>query len=231
MRLSELVQYQNSPESISIDDALQSQTQKLLDAKEDLLLQLNVETATWGLELWENMVGITPSPVDTLESRRMMVMGKLRGRGVVTVEVLKNIAQSFLQSAVHVIEHPEEYAIELSFDAPDLSALPLSDMTAALNELIPAHLILSYMISMSAETVQFQSDSDHSFDLPAFCISELSYGCPMSPLSFDGKWYPTLDVGEYIGEIQKDHEQYPPSNIHEGTLFAILDFGAPVFPI
>lgn len=193
MRLSELVQYQNSPESISIDDALQSQTQKLLDAKEDLLLQLNVETATWGLELWENMVGITSSPVDTLESRRMMVMGKLRGRGVVTTEVLKNITQSFLQSAVDVIEHPEEYAIELSFDVPDIPSLPLSDMTIALNELIPAHLILSYMASLKIETVQFQSDIECSFSFPAYCIPENSYGCPFFPLSFDGQWYPTVN--------------------------------------
>ena len=126
--------------------ALDPQTAALWAARDGLLEQLNVTTATWGLEAWERALGIAVDVGRPVEYRRTRVMSKLRGQGTTTVAMIKNVAESFSNGAVEVVEHPEEYRFDIKFVGTVGIPPNLDDLTAAIAEIKPAHLAYDYII-------------------------------------------------------------------------------------
>ncbi|WP_042348239.1 YmfQ family protein [Bacillus massiliigorillae] len=111
---------------------------------QDLLLQFSVETATWGLSRWEKLCGIKTDESKPIDQRRSVVRSKLRGIGTVTVDLVKNVAESYLNGEVEVVENSAEYTILIRF-VGKLGIPPnLDDIKNALREIIPAHLLIDY---------------------------------------------------------------------------------------
>lgn len=109
------------------------------------LRQLWPQTASgWGLELWETAYGI---PIDVSKDeafRRTRVISKLRGQGTPTVELIQAVAASFANGQVDVIEHNDQYYFVVKFVSV-LGVPPnIDDLTAAINEIKPAHLAFVY---------------------------------------------------------------------------------------
>ena len=134
--------YQDSPPVSELERVLGAAAEALMDAKEDALAQLFVETATWGLGLWERWCGLAGDPAASYSQRRQRILAKLRGQGPTTAEMIAAVVASFGFSPeqISVVEHPEEYAFEVEIS--DLAEDP-GDMTAptqAVNEIKPAHL-------------------------------------------------------------------------------------------
>lgn len=114
------------------------------NAIEDVLNQCFVDTATGGLELWEQFLGL---PVDKTKSdtfRRERIKAKLRGYGTVTKEFIKNVASSFANGEVEVIEYPSEYKFVIKFTG--IKGIPpnIADLTKTIEEIKPAHLNYEY---------------------------------------------------------------------------------------
>ena len=134
--------YQTSPPVSELERVLGEQAAALAGAGEDTLAQLFVDTATWGLALWEQWVGLPVDRVNPFSTRRQRVLAKLRGQGVVTAELLANVVASFGYNPeqVSVLEHSDSYQFEIVLSG--LAAVPedVSGITAAVNELKPAHL-------------------------------------------------------------------------------------------
>ena len=134
--------YQESPQVSELERVLGKQAELLRVSESDTLAQLWVDTATWGLELWERWVGL---PIDRTRSysyRRGRIKAKLRGQGTTTEEMLANVVASFGfdPSQVSVLAHPTEYRFEIILS--DLAAVPqdVSGIMDAVNEIKPAHL-------------------------------------------------------------------------------------------
>jgi hypothetical protein len=134
--------YQHSAEVADLEKALAVETDQALDAKDDLLRQLNVDTATWGLALWEKAYGIDLDVSKSLADRRSRIKSKMRARGVTTVDVIRKVAESFAgdQADVRVIEHNPEYRFVIQYietlgQPPDYRGL-----AEAVEEIKPAHL-------------------------------------------------------------------------------------------
>jgi hypothetical protein len=109
----------------------------------DLVNQCFVETATWGLSDWESFLGI-PANSNTNAIRVTNILAKIRGRGTSTVALVQNVANSYANGTVQVIEHPANYAIEIKF-VSDYGIPPnLSDLQNAISAIIPAHLEILY---------------------------------------------------------------------------------------
>lgn len=109
------------------------------------MLQLWPQTASgWGLELWETAYGI-PVEVDKgTEFRRTRIVSKLRGQGTPTAELIRAVAASFVNGEVEVVEHSGEYYFVVKFVSV-LGVPPnVEDLTAAINEIKPAHLRFVY---------------------------------------------------------------------------------------
>lgn len=140
--------YANSPETVEIQKAIEVEIQKIVQAYDQMLLQLFVVSSDEWLPLWEKMYGITPDNTNT-EYRRSRIMSKMRGNGTTTVEMIKNVCESFYNGQVQIIEHFDQYSFDVSFLSSIGVPPNLEDMTAAIEEIKPAHLTYQYLISFN----------------------------------------------------------------------------------
>lgn len=130
-----------SSEILSAEDA---EFVRLNVSIDDLLLQFNVSTATWGLREWERICGITTDTNKTLGERRSNVKARLRGYGVVTVEHIKNIADGYYGGETEITERYADYVIVIKFTSSYGIPSNLTDLQDVLREFIPAHLAIEY---------------------------------------------------------------------------------------
>lgn len=137
--------YQNSPETAAVQKAIQPELDMIWLARNDLLLQLNPNTATWGLKLWEEALGLSADPGKDLAFRRTRVVSKLRGSGTTTVAQIKNVSESFSNGEVEVEEIFSEYRVEIHFTGTIGVPPNLEDLRDALNEIMPDHLAWEFV--------------------------------------------------------------------------------------
>ena len=134
--------YQDSPQVSELERVLGEQAEGLRVSESDTLAQLWIDTATWGLDLWEQWAGLPVDRTRPYSYRRSRIKAKLRGQGATTAEMLRSVVASFgyHPEQVSVVEHPEAYAFEVVLS--DLAGQPadVSGITDAVNEIKPAHL-------------------------------------------------------------------------------------------
>jgi len=138
--------YAGSPQFADLQDAIEPSVLAAWEARDGLVDQLCVDTATWGLKYWEQSLGI---PVETEKSdafRRSRVRSKLRGAGTTTVAMIQNVAESYSNGEVEITEHPAEYTIDIKFVGTVGIPPNMDDLTATLREIMPAHLHWDYII-------------------------------------------------------------------------------------
>lgn len=135
--------YFNSEEVKNIQASVQSEDIAVKEAIKDVLNQLFVDTATWGLNSWEKMLGLKIDTTETLENRRARVMTRLRGTGTVTKSMIKNVCKSFTNGEVDVIENTD-YSFTIKF--VDIKGIPgnLNYLRDAIEEIKPAHLNFNF---------------------------------------------------------------------------------------
>lgn len=111
---------------------------------EDLLNQCFIGTATWSLDLWEEQYGIETNLNLSYEERREIVRAKIRGQGMCTIEMLKNVCKSFNGGTVKIIENTASYTFTIQF--VDTKGIPknIEKLKAVINEIKPAHLLVNY---------------------------------------------------------------------------------------
>ena len=136
------IYYQDSPQVSELERVLGEQAGALRVSESDTLAQLWIDTATWGLDLWEQWAGLPVDRTRPYSYRRGRIKAKLRGQGATTAEMLRSVVASFGYdvSLVSVVEHPEEYQFEIVLS--DLASVPsdVGGFEAAVNEIKPAHL-------------------------------------------------------------------------------------------
>lgn len=138
--------YRNSPEMVTIQASLTGLARELWADRNDWAEQLCPDTATWGLSIWEEAVGIPTDRTRPYAYRRSRVIAKLRGAGTTTVAKIKSVAESFSGGEVEVIEDAAHYRVSIKFTGT-LGVPPnMDDLTATLREILPAHLGWSYEI-------------------------------------------------------------------------------------
>ena len=103
--------YGGSGEFVDMQQALEPEVLALWQARDGLIDQLQLDTATWGLKYWEETLGIAVEEEKETEFRRSRIRSKLRGAGVTTVAMIQNVAESFSNGAVAVTEFPNRYRI------------------------------------------------------------------------------------------------------------------------
>lgn len=147
MLLAKYPEYlQKGAEFADIQQALEPEVLALWQARDGMMDQLNVDSATWGLKYWEQALGIPVELAKPAAFRRSRVRSKLRGVGVTTVAMIQNVAESFSNGAVAVTELSERYRVEIRFVGTIGIPPNMDDLTAALREIMPAHLGWDYVI-------------------------------------------------------------------------------------
>ena len=136
--------YRNSPEIVEFQEAMQFWTDRLHADRTELFEQFHISTATWGLANWERALGLETDISKPYAYRRTRIESKLRGLGTTTIEMIKNVASSFSNGDVEVIEHNGEYTFEILFVGTIGIPPNMDDLTAAIEEIKPAHLAYLY---------------------------------------------------------------------------------------
>lgn len=111
-----------------------------LDIK-DLEKQLSIDTATWGLVIYEKELGIKTDLNKPLEERRSVIKSKWRGTGKVDRVLIKSVVDAYTNGGVDV---GFDGRITVTFN--DVKGIPpnMSDVYNAIDEIKPTHLNVLY---------------------------------------------------------------------------------------
>ena len=107
---------------------------------EDLNKNLYVKTATWGLDLFEEELGLITDKSLSYEERRERILAKKRGNGTTTKAMIKNTAEAFSGGEVDVIENFSDYSFIVKFVGVKGIPKNLTLFKKMIEEIKPAHL-------------------------------------------------------------------------------------------
>ncbi len=139
--------YAASPEMAALQAAIQPEISAVWAARRGMLQQTDPRTATeWGIALWEQAFGLTPDDSKDLDFRRSRVVAQIRGSGTVTAGHIKEVAESFSNGEVEVVEFFSGYHLEIRFVGTVGIPPNLDDLEAVLNSILPAHLSWEFVI-------------------------------------------------------------------------------------
>ena len=139
--------YAGSAEFVDLQNALEPEVRALWERRDSVLEQLDVETATWGLKYWEQALGIAADESRDIAYRRSQVKARRRGAGTTTVAMIQNLAASYSNGDVEVLEYPDQFRIEIKFVNTVGTPPNIDDLTATLRASLPAHLEWGYIIA------------------------------------------------------------------------------------
>jgi hypothetical protein len=109
------------------------------DDQDDLINQLYVQTATWGLVYWEAEYNVTPDVGDDYETRRARVLAKMQGLGTFTKYEARMLANAYSRAKTAQYRNiPGEDAFTTIHEVDDL--IDLAGLVSAFEEMKPAHM-------------------------------------------------------------------------------------------
>ena len=143
-----------------------TQMQRTIAALEQ---QLTISTSTLLLHRHETIFGLLSNPSEDLDVRRSRLLAKLVSRGTTTLKTLYELIRLVTPCDAEIIEHPEEYALQITL-MDDGSAPDLQSIYTLIDEVKPAHLLLRFDIvaPILDESIQlggayFKVDTDKAF--------------------------------------------------------------------
>ncbi len=128
-----------SPRFKAANDADSKEHETIRLDLQGLLDQFYVTSATYGLDVWEEMVGITTDESLSYENRRANVLAKLQNPESVTEAFLTELINRYIaDKSGTVIYRPETYSAD--FNVPLLNKEDMAGMTRDVRIYIPAHI-------------------------------------------------------------------------------------------
>lgn len=117
------------------------EVQQATEAVESLVRQLDIETATWALSIYEEELGIQAEQNKPLEERRSNIRSKWRGTGKLDSELIKQVVDSYTNGGVNV-----SFDSQIIVQFNDVLGTPpnMSDVYDAMDNIKPAHLRVVY---------------------------------------------------------------------------------------
>ncbi|WP_298035327.1 putative phage tail protein [uncultured Dysosmobacter sp.] len=110
-------------------------------ALEDVIDQFFVDTATWGLRLWEQQVGIQTDASLSQAARRAAIKQKLVASGNTTAEMVRGLAESITGYEARVIVNGDySFSLEFLGEANTLADINVEEVRSIVEQIKPAHL-------------------------------------------------------------------------------------------
>jgi len=147
--------YLNSRVMGAIAESQGAELELLNKALDGILAQFFIDTATWGLNLWDEFLGLKTEAYP-LEERRRLLKSKLTMQPPVTRERLKKLLEGVADSA-DVIEHHEEYSFDVVLLVKTKLKTTFEKILEQIEDNKPAHLsyqlILGFLHELQAMVV------------------------------------------------------------------------------
>lgn len=139
--------YKNSKVMDNINKTNVNELNLINDKLNDIKNQMFIDTVTTALDRWEYEFGLPVVNNYNLDYRRTRIYSKKRGQGTFTVKFLKNLAESFENAEVDVIENNSNYCFEIKFIG--IKGIPpnIEDLKSIIEQLKPAHLGVNYIFT------------------------------------------------------------------------------------
>lgn len=125
-----------------IFNAKDKQFQILHSNINDISKQMNVDTATWGLDIFEKELKIPIEQTKPIEERRSVIKSKMRGTGKVDSILIKIVADAFTNGDVLI-----SFDGKINIQFTSVLGIPpnILDLENALRDIIPAHLDINFI--------------------------------------------------------------------------------------
>ena len=111
---------------------------------EETTKQTRPSTATILLDEWEREFGIEPRKGYDVKFRQKMLLAKEKGEGSITLQVIKETAESFTGAEVAVSSDTDESLIFIKFVGTIGIPKAMEDLKNAIDDIIPAHMEVQY---------------------------------------------------------------------------------------
>ena len=126
-----------------IQDSFSVEADNINNKVDETLKQFFVDSATYGLDKWEAMLGISKNNFD-IDTRRENIKAKMRSRGTTTISVIKNICEAYSNGIVEIIVNHEDYSFVIDFVGTIGIPKAFAELDKTINEIKPCHLAHSY---------------------------------------------------------------------------------------
>ncbi len=126
-----------------IQNSFTVEANSINDEVENTLNQFYVDSATYGLDKWEKMLGISKNNND-IQTRRENIKAKMRSRGTTSIEVIKNICEAYSYGEVEIIVNHSDYSFEINFIGSIGVPKAFAELDKTIEEIKPCHLAHSY---------------------------------------------------------------------------------------
>ena len=103
-----------------------------------------VETASALLSRYETIYGLEVDVSKSDSFRRERIKAKIRGTGTVTKQMIIDVAKSYSNGEVEVIEDPTNYTFVVKFIGTLGIPANMADLTLTIEEIKPAHLSYTF---------------------------------------------------------------------------------------
>lgn len=186
---------------------------RLRDLIKDIKQQCFIETATWGLDEWENMANIQPDPDATIEQRRATILARLQFSSVSTKRFLEELIKKYCyentQVEIREINPENKFIVFLT----DGDAWNIADLIKAIEDYKPAHLAYGWGVGVTTDLYQIH-------ELDGLILIETKHNHwnkgECKPLYWDGeadfsgaaKWDGILPGEGYTDQQRHDLRQY-----------------------
>ena len=126
-----------------IQNSFDIEVNSINDEVDNVLNQFYVDSATFGLDYWERMLGISKNNFD-IDTRRENIKAKMRSRGTTTLSVVKNICEAYSNGIVEIIVNHSDYSFVIDFVGTIGIPKAFAELDKTIEEIKPCHLAHSY---------------------------------------------------------------------------------------
>ena len=134
-----------------IQNSFTVEANSINDEIENTLNQFYVDSATFALDKWEKMLGISKNNFD-YQTRRENIKAKMRSRGTTSIEVIKNICEAYSYGEVEIIVNHANYSFEINFIGSIGVPKAFAELDKTIEEIKPAHLAHSYKFNYNTHS-------------------------------------------------------------------------------
>ena len=134
-----------------IQNSFTVEANSINDEVENTLNQFYVDSATYGLNNWEKMLGISKNNFD-IQTRRENIKAKMRSRGTTTLSVIKNICEAYSYGEVDIVVDHANYSFEVHFIGSIGIPQAFAELDKTIEEIKPCHLAHSYKFNYNTHS-------------------------------------------------------------------------------
>ena len=134
-----------------IQNALNIEADSINSSVEDTLNQFFVSSATYGLDNWEKMLGISKNNFD-IQTRRENIKAKMRSRGTTSIDVIKNICEAYSNGEVDIAVDHANYSFVIKFVGSIGIPQAFDELDKTIENIKPCHLAHSYEFTYNAHS-------------------------------------------------------------------------------